>query len=292
MQKSHSPQPRRTNSKYSSFPFKLPINNLALPSTTNNVQSDQGRKVLIHVGQQSSKKIKQLLQVNTRPVINPSKVQIDIEKLQIIMNGKYEKNISNTSYSQQVENTLKELRTKIDEQDNLIRLQEFKINRLQQELVFSKQQYQRMMSKFTQLDGKQYNYPQSTKLTKSQISIPQIEQMPSVNKVLQVDNKKKRNIIEKIQGLALENKKFKDEVQKKFKGVLQLVNEFAMSVVSQASSLYIQQIQSIESVFEMHNNFTKNDYQGMRAQYDILNREIQLLEQQREILYDKVISLL
>ncbi|CAD8138348.1 unnamed protein product [Paramecium pentaurelia] len=284
MQKSHSPQPRRTNSKYSSFPFKLPMNNLALPLTNSHVQSDQG--------QQSGKKIKQLLQVNTRPLINPAKVQIDIEKLQIIMNGKYEKNISNTSYSMQVENTLKEFRTKIDEQDSLIRLQEFKINRLQQELLFSKQQYQRMMQKFTQLDGKYNYYPQSTKLTKSQISIPQIEQMPSINKLLQVDNKKKRNIIEKIQGLVLENKKFKDEVQNKFKEVLQLVNEFAMAVICQASSLYIQQIQSIESVFEMHNNFTKNDYQGMRAQYDILNREIQILEQQKEILYDKVISLL
>ncbi|CAD8046704.1 unnamed protein product [Paramecium primaurelia] len=284
MQKSHSPEPRRTNSKYSSFPFKLPINNIALPSTNSHVQSDQG--------QQSSKKIKQLLQVNTRPLINPSKVQIDIEKLQIIMNGKYEKNISNTSYSIQVENTLKEFRTKIEEQDSLIRLQEFKINRLQQELLFSKQQYQRMMSKFTQLDGKYNNYPQSTKLTKSQISIPQIEQMPQINKQIQVDNKKKRNIQEKIKGLVLENKKFKDEVQNKFKEVLKLVNEFAIAVICQASSVYMQQIQSIESVYEMHNNFTKNDYQGMRAQYDILNREIQLLEQQKEILYDKVISLL
>ncbi|CAD8046807.1 unnamed protein product [Paramecium sonneborni] len=284
MQKSHSPQPRRTNSKYSSFPFKLPMNNLALPLTNSHVQSDQG--------QQSGKKIKQLLQVNTRPLINPAKVQIDIEKLQIIMNGKYEKNISNTSYSMQVENTLKEFRTKVDEQDSIIRLQEFKINRLQQELLFSKQQYQRMISKFVQVDGKYNYYPQSTKLTKSQISIPQIEPMPSINKILQVDNKKKKNIIEKIQGLAWENKKIKEEVQNKFKQVLQFVNEFAMTVISQASSLYVQQIKAIESIYEIHNNFNMNDYQGMRAQYDILNREIQILEQQKEILYDKVISLL
>lgn len=130
----NSPQPKKIKMQ----PYKL--NNLALQMPTPLQKS--GLKQIIGSGPVSRPKQDERFLLVKHP-----------NNLEMI-------NKANPTYSFSQDHLIQEYRKKVDEYDAIIRLQEFKIGRLQSELQLSRNQYQRLASKMTQYEQKMHYYLQ------------------------------------------------------------------------------------------------------------------------------------
>lgn len=185
----NSPQPKKIKMQ----PYKL--NNLALQMPTPLQKS--GLKQFIGSGPVSKPKQDERFLLVKHP-----------NNLEMI-------NKANPAYSFSQDHLIQEYRKKVDEYDAIIRLQEFKIGRLQSELQLSRNQYQRLASKMTQYEQKMHYYLQipspqqpaqsqpvplqnskTSSQNKSGLQLPQMqmESMPSLAKLLNMDSVKQKKL--------------------------------------------------------------------------------------------------
>ncbi|KAM3134677.1 hypothetical protein pb186bvf_013152 [Paramecium bursaria] len=311
MHKSQSPVSKKPFIKQpSTGQQKIHYNQLQLPT---QLTSDQGMQLKTErsTGARQIKKnhLKQILvsNVGTQKYQNTHKPsqQSEHEQIKIVIPRIYQNGVlfqERHSQNQSVDQVINDLRMKIEELEGTVRHQDFKINRLQQELLFQRNQYNKLHNKYVQQEMKYNYYPQTCKLIKSSLA-GSVEHISNVNSMLipsliklqkgssKSVHQQSEKIVTKLKQLKFNQQLLLDDL-KQNQISQSLIIEVVQQVQEKAKELYEQKIKDLEELLKLQQIFFKDELLRLTNKYNVINIELTNIDILKEGYYEKVCTLL
>ncbi|CAD8187514.1 unnamed protein product [Paramecium octaurelia] len=302
-QNSHSPPPaKKQHLKLHVQPIQLPDANM-LNKTTGNSDPEIGSKSIkterITAFKQNKKFHIKQVQHNTHNRLqtnHPRLMQQENDGLSLIL---YKQSQTSTSEKIITKQLVNDLKNKIDQQDSVIRLQEFKINRLQQELLSQKQYCSNLLAKLYQNDPKS-QYISSVKVPKLGIQFHENTQFSSQQpSMLKVSNNndiaKIKNLLSQIISFKQQQSDFKNFIKETFSSIKNLILSFETLSTEKIKSVQMENksiLNSLEEMIKTNNIQNKEELSKINQKAEIICQELVLAESQKEVYYQKCLSLL
>ncbi|CAD8195318.1 unnamed protein product [Paramecium pentaurelia] len=302
-QNSHSPPPaKKQHLKLHVQPIQLPDANV-LNKTAGNSDPEIGSKIIkterITALKQNKKfNIKQVQNNNHNRLQtnHPRLIQQENDGLSLIL---YKQSQTTTSEKIITKQLVTDLKNKIDQQDSIIRLQEFKINRLQQELLSQKYYCSNLLAKIFQNDPKN-QYINTVKVPKLGHQIQENTQLSSLQpSLLKASNNHDQTSIKTLQNQIISLKLQQQELKKFIKDAFLSIKKIIQTFDTQSREK-IQGVQnehklilnSLQEIIKTNNIYNKEELSKINQKAEIICQEYIMSEAQKEVYYQKCLSLL
>ncbi|CAD8103153.1 unnamed protein product [Paramecium sonneborni] len=304
MQNSHSPPPaKKQHLKLHVQPIQLP-DAIMLNKTAGNSDTEIGCRIIkteritaikqnkkFHIKQGQNNNTHNRLQTN-----HPRILQQENDGLSLIL---YKQSQTSTSEKVITKQLVHDLRNKIDQQDSVIRLQEFKINRLQQELLSQKQYCSNLLAKIYQNDPKN-QYLSTVKVPKLGPQFQENTQLSSLQpSLLRIPNNHDSIKIKYLQTQVIQFKQQQQElknfIKETFLSVKKILQSFEVLSKEKIQTYQMEQqfiIHSLQEMIKKNNLYNKEELSRINQKAEIICQELILSEAQKEVYYQKCLSLL
>ncbi|CAD8095345.1 unnamed protein product [Paramecium primaurelia] len=302
-QNSHSPPPaKKQHLKLHVQPIQLPDANV-LNKTVGNSDPEIGSKSIkterVTAFKQNKKFHIKQVQHNTHNRLqtnHPRLMQQENDGLSLIL---YKQSQTSTSEKIITKQLVNDLRNKIDQQDSVIRLQEFKINRLQQELISQKQYCSNLLTKIYQNDPKS-QYISTVKVPKLGFQFQENTQLNSQQQsLLKISNNHEYTKIKNLQNQIIlfkqKQSEFKNFVKDTFLSIKKIIQSFEIQTKEKIQSVQMENkliLNSLEEMIKNNNIQNKEELSKINQKAEIICQELVLAETQKEVYYQKCLSLL
>ncbi|CAD8106173.1 unnamed protein product [Paramecium sonneborni] len=303
-QNSQSPPPaKKQHLKLHVQPIQLPDANM-LNKTVGNSDPEIGGKIVkterITAFKQNKKFHIKQVQNNTHNRLqtnHPRLLQQENDALSLILQKQ-----SQTSTSEKVitKQLVHDLRNKIDQQDSVIRLQEFKINRLQQELQSSKLYCSNLLAKIYQNDPKN-QYINTVKVPKIGPLFQETTQLSSLQpSLLRASNNNNdatriKNLQTQIISFKQQQQEMKKFIKETFLSIKKIIQSFEIQSKEKIQAFQMDQkiiLNSLQDIIKTNNINNKEELSKINLKAEIICQELILSEAQKEVYYQKCLSLL
>ncbi|CAD8190012.1 unnamed protein product [Paramecium octaurelia] len=302
-QNSHSPPPaKKQHLKLHVKPIQLPDVNV-LNKTVGNSDPEISSKIIkterITAIKQSKKFHIKQVQNNTHNRLQTNHPRLLLQEndgLSLILQ---KQSLTTTSEKIITKQLVAELKNKIDQQDSIIRLQEFKINRLQQELLSQKYYCSNLLAKIFQNDPKN-QYISTLKVPKLGFQIQENTQLSSLQPSLikpsnNLDQTRIKNLQNQITSLKLQQQEFKNFIKDAFFSFKKIIQSFETQSREKIQGVQTEHkllLSSLEEIIKTNNINKTEELSKINQKAEIICQEYILSEAQKEVYYQKCLSLL